>query len=76
MSRRKWRWVTRSHDSTVVRIWQERTRPTLLTSGDYCATSAYVTACHEEFKALTGLTIPRGECRKVVFTKARLITKD
>ena len=71
MSKRKWRWVAREDGCSIIYIWNlYRPRPkqtcdiwVMYTHGAY-----YACVCADEFKKLTGITVPSDKPIKVEFT--------
>lgn len=74
--RRTWRWVSRGVGNDEVCIWTQRKKPKLglyaVGLWDPDVDGSFGKVCHKEFKKLTGITIPEGECLKVEFT-ARVV---
>lgn len=70
---RTWRWVTRSYGSVCVRVWDGRKKPKA-TDGSFCGYEGHASICASQFKVCTGITVNPGDCLKVEFGKAKVIS--
>lgn len=70
--RRTWRWVSRDANDPCLYVWSGKKKPQNNCGVWQSEDGTYVHVCGGEFKKLTGITIPEGECLKVEFT-ARVV---
>lgn len=80
MSKRKWRWVTRNKDGGMVFVWASALKPRYrndqpIESGGWWVGDGLCRGLFlEEFNLLFGITVNPGDCLKVEFSQAKVIS--